>query len=249
MSEERLGGDLARLLDEERIPMPVPDGARDRIASRLGLTVGAIAASAAAASTAHAAANVSATVAKSTLASKLAIAAVAFTVGATSTFVAQHATEAPPPSPSKLIVREVRIEVPVAVPAPVPAVVPTIGDPAPRPVATTRRHPEPTPLPTEEDLVLDTQLLSPTSTLADESRLLDLARRALGRGDLAAAQSWLDAHARDIEAPMLAEERDALRVRLLARRGDREGARVALDAFVARYPSSVLRATLEAQLP
>jgi TolA-binding protein len=77
-----------------------------------------------------------------------------------------------------------------------------------------------------------------------EEELILEARRALDR-DPTLAASRLALHARLYPRGVMSEERDALRVEILARRGDRERAREALERLRARYPGSAHIARLE----
>ncbi|WP_437337482.1 hypothetical protein [Sorangium sp. So ce394] len=77
-----------------------------------------------------------------------------------------------------------------------------------------------------------------TSTLASELALLDTARRALRRGDPAAALALLDRHAREFAGAQLADEAAAIRVEALASQGDRAGARAAARRFLEAHPGS-----------
>ncbi|MEZ4472640.1 MAG: hypothetical protein R3F60_18025 [bacterium] len=84
------------------------------------------------------------------------------------------------------------------------------------------------------------------ASLAAERRLLIEAMQALRGGRLEAAEAALGRHAARFPAGRLGEERAALGVQVLAARGRVDEARAAADAFLARYPGSVLRATVEA---
>jgi hypothetical protein len=88
-------------------------------------------------------------------------------------------------------------------------------------------------------------------TLADERALLEKARTALAGGDGDAALAAVNRHAKRFPSGLLAEERDALRVRAMAARGDDVQAQ--LDDFQSRYPLSLflpsVRAAVEGPRP
>ncbi|HEX4460371.1 MAG TPA: hypothetical protein VIA18_20480 [Polyangia bacterium] len=88
-------------------------------------------------------------------------------------------------------------------------------------------------------------------TLADERALLEKARTALAGGDGDAALAAVNRHAKLFPSGLLAEERDALRVRAMAARGDDVQAQ--LDDFQSRYPLSLflpsVRAAVEGPRP
>jgi hypothetical protein len=75
-------------------------------------------------------------------------------------------------------------------------------------------------------------------TLAAELALLDTARRALRRGDPAAALALLARHAREFPSAQLSDEAAAIRVEALARKGDRAGAHAAARRFLEAHPGS-----------
>lgn len=74
----------------------------------------------------------------------------------------------------------------------------------------------------------------------DELLLLREASSALADGDFAAALIPIHEHALRFEDGVLAEEREALRIRALAGLDQTEEVRRAADAFEARFPHSVL---------
>jgi hypothetical protein len=81
---------------------------------------------------------------------------------------------------------------------------------------------------------------SPAQPEPDELLLLDQARSAVADRDFASALVPIGEHARRFESGLLAEEREALRVRALSGLGRTEGARRAANAFETRFPHSVL---------
>jgi ATP-dependent helicase YprA (DUF1998 family) len=85
------------------------------------------------------------------------------------------------------------------------------------------------------------------ATLAAEQALLDEAQRALA-GDAPAAIAILERHAARFPRGLLAEEREAMTVRALVATGRRDEARRRAAAFVATWPSSLFRGSVEAAL-
>jgi len=86
---------------------------------------------------------------------------------------------------------------------------------------------------------------SPASQLAAERALLDEARASLLQGAPDRALDRLARHARTFPHPLLAEERDAMRVEALARVGRTGEARAQADAFRRRWPSSLFLPTVD----
>lgn len=87
---------------------------------------------------------------------------------------------------------------------------------------------------------------SGTDPFDREQSLLERARTALVRHDAAAAEQALDEADRQFPRPRQAEERDYLRIQTLRERGDTARARERAQAFLAKYPTSLLRARVEA---
>lgn len=81
--------------------------------------------------------------------------------------------------------------------------------------------------------------------LAAEAALIDGAATALRAGDVVAATTRLDVHARLYPQGQLTEERELIRVRVAFSAADLEDARRAAEAFLVRYPRSAHRAALE----
>jgi len=80
---------------------------------------------------------------------------------------------------------------------------------------------------------------SPGASLADETRSLDAARKALAAGEPSRALTLLDDHARRFPRGGLALEAEVLRIEALAQSGNGAAAASRARAFVARHPSSV----------
>lgn len=77
--------------------------------------------------------------------------------------------------------------------------------------------------------------------LQREATLLESARAALLARDFTAADMALAAHEKEFLRGQLAEERDAVRIRLLLARGDDRAASAYAQQFLNRYPTSALR--------
>ena len=132
--------------------------------------------------------------------------------------------------------------------------VPTMATPAPAPSASTATEVSapvsapaiPSTAPSAPAAPHDA---APASSAADafdrEQSLLERARTALVRHDAAAAEQALDEADRQFPRPRHAEERDYLRIQTLRERGDAARARDRAKAFLAKYPTSLLRARVE----
>jgi hypothetical protein len=103
-------------------------------------------------------------------------------------------------------------------PAPAPA-------PVARPVAPLASEPAPAALPPD--------------TLGEERTLLDRARQDIVQGRLGDAGALLDRHAAQFPAGQLAEEREALVIRLLVREGREHEARSRAERFRQQHPRSI----------
>jgi hypothetical protein len=75
--------------------------------------------------------------------------------------------------------------------------------------------------------------------LAAEQGLLDMARTALAKGEPGAALAPLERHARRFPKGKLSEEREALRVRILALLGRDDEAKTRAEAFQSHFPGSL----------
>lgn len=87
-----------------------------------------------------------------------------------------------------------------------------------------------------------------SATFAAERRLLDDARTAYMRGDDETALAKLESHAAQFSKGRLAEEREALAIRVLVHAGRTREARARGKAFEARYPSSLMLPAVQAAL-
>ena len=101
--------------------------------------------------------------------------------------------------------------------------------PAPSPVARPVAPPAPEPPPAE----------APVETLGEERGLLDRARQDISRGLLGEAGALLDRHAAEFPSGQLAEEREALVIRLLVREGREREARSRAERFRKLHPRSI----------
>jgi hypothetical protein len=126
-----------------------------------------------------------------------------------------------------------------------PAVAAVVASPAPAPSFARPDHDDapaaaPEASPPTRAMVRPSGALPPTDTARIELSLMGQARAAVARGDYAAALTPIAEHTRRFKDGLLAEEREALRVKALAGLGrGREAARAA-SAFRVRFPRSVL---------
>ena len=89
---------------------------------------------------------------------------------------------------------------------------------------------------------------TPAASLLDEQRLLDAAHASIVRGEPEAALVATATHAARFPKGTLSEERDALRIRALARLGRKADARALLTAMRATFPKSFLLDGAEADV-
>jgi hypothetical protein len=144
---------------------------------------------------------------------------------------AQLAPEVPPPPP------------PVEPPPPTPALTP-----APPVRAPVRPAVAPPPRPVE--VVEPAAPAGARDTgLSRERALLEVARTALARGEIASALEAVERHARDFPQGRLAEEREVLAVQALALAGRGDEASARARAFRAAFPDSLLQPAVDAALP
>jgi hypothetical protein len=86
------------------------------------------------------------------------------------------------------------------------------------------------------------------STMADERRLIEAARRALSAGDIERSITLLGRHRQQFGAGQLSEERDALYIVSLSKKGRHLAARRSARRFFKRYPKTVFKDAVEAAL-
>jgi hypothetical protein len=98
--------------------------------------------------------------------------------------------------------------------------------------------------PSQVDSVDSATPRAPTS-MVEQLAMLEQARTALGNGDGNAALRILAEHARVYPTSTLAEEREAMTVRALARAGRVEEAKAKLTQFESRFPGSLMLSALK----
>jgi hypothetical protein len=211
------------MLRAEQTRVTVPDDARHRLAERLAATVpgfGPLGVQALTSAPPGGAGVLTGVTAKVLLALALAAggAAAVKAVGHTSLAGAHvHAiplgTREIAPHAARVLVED-RDQAIVAPPAPLPEVAPV---PAAVPPS-----------------------LSPAASLREERRLLELARDAIIRDEPAEALGPAEIHATRFPRGVLAEERDALRIRALAHLGRLDEARTRLTEMRVAHPHSFL---------
>jgi TolA-binding protein len=118
---------------------------------------------------------------------------------------------------------------------------PRVAEPAPEPAApadpaATAETPEPTPAP--EPRRSPPASPAAASSISEEIRVLDEARRAIAAGDSAAAKRALEQHRRQYPRGALAEEAVLLQIESLARQGKRGKAKALAERFRASHPNS-----------
>lgn len=85
----------------------------------------------------------------------------------------------------------------------------------------------------------------PVSTMAAERKLLDAARTALARGEPQSGIAFLTKHEKLFARGTLAEEREALFVRILAAMGDNDRAMTRANRFRRQFPNSIFMPVIE----
>jgi len=89
---------------------------------------------------------------------------------------------------------------------------------------------------------------SPSTHLAEQQALLDIARKASSLGDYSTALQTLDTHFKRYPKSILAEEREGLQIKALAASGQLATARARAAQFKARFPQSLLLPALTASV-
>lgn len=154
------------------------------------------------------------------------------------TGAALHAALAPP------VIHEVTKVVEVTRPAPSVGSTATVSIDS-KPPAITARPPTPIAAPPKADAPKATSAPESDADLARQRELIERARTAYGRGDPAAALSALLEVRRRFPGGRLEEEAAALSVPVLVALGKTEEAKQTAQAFVLRWPESVLRKMVE----
>ena len=90
------------------------------------------------------------------------------------------------------------------------------------------------------------QAAVPADPLAAQQALLDLARKALSRGEAERALSALAEHERTFNSTLFEEERLSLKIKSLAASGHEDEARSMAGDFGARFPRSILLPSVQA---
>ncbi len=226
MTRARLPSDPCELLREVG-PEPVPDGAFEQVALRLEATLAGAGAGAAGGITAESAASsprgISGLLSSPAVSLPLVF---ALGVGAGAAYVNEFtgsAESAPPLLPASALVSAApRLELPPLAPVPVKVAPPASSAPAPFTPA--------------------------ASSLSHERGLLDRARAKMAAGEADGALASLNQHARSYPRGLLSEEREAMAVNALVALGRAPEARRRGQAFNQRYPSSIVRRSVEAAL-
>jgi hypothetical protein len=247
---DRLPPDVSALLSVERLRVGAPDEGRARLAARLSAAVPAFGPLHVAPSAPPPAPHVLPTLASSGAAKAglaKVILALAIGGGAAATLL-RPGTLAQPHADSHATVgtapvEEAKTADPVATSAPLNA--PVSGQ-LNAPIADQATFPLNEPTSELKNAARSAappakpESVSSEASLLDERRLLDAARDAIVRGEPEGALVPTSTHAARFPHGALAEERDALRIRALARLGKTSEARALLTTMRAKYPYSFL---------
>jgi hypothetical protein len=238
---DKLPPQIEALVAAERAAADPPDEARERVRARLrqslGLSMGAAAVTVAATAgtSGGATGKVSAAGAKSLapLGAKVIVAMLAGAgIGGAGFYVAHSRDSRPAVRPA------------VIAPPSAPAVAPptTAVLPMAEPAVAKLARPAPAAAAAANRVRPSVRM----GGLAAEQALVGSARVALRDGNAAAALALIERHAHRFPAGQLAEERDSLRVRALAKSGDRIRAQASAQAFARRYPNSLFLSAVRA---
>lgn len=104
------------------------------------------------------------------------------------------------------------------------------------------------PVPSLSSSPKPTAPTSNVSTVVEERNLLDKARRQLASDEPARALTFLEEHAQRFTRGALVEEREAMWINVLARLGRSEEAKARGEQFQARFPKSLMGASVRAAL-
>lgn len=223
---------------------PSPDARTRALTLVAGAVAGAVAATATATGGATSAAGATAApkvVAGAGLsgAAKIGVLGVMVLVSAIAGVTVLRSSRDAAPMPTPSVATE---PAPAPAPTSVPALVPTIDPPSVSPAD----------LPTAPSVALSAGSASPStrapgvaaghteppSSVTDEIAAFDRARSALEAGEIERAIGLLDAYERRFPAGTFAQEAEVLRVKALAAKGDRAGARRSGERFLAAHPTS-----------
>src|SRR3954447_20307759 len=240
---------VSDLLEAERAAPPPGQDVQDRVRARVAATL--IAATTTGAATTAAAAKAASAGVLASLATKATLIVVLVSsAGAIGGAVlhrrqtrARALAVAPTtPHPTRRVASPALSTAAVAPPA-VPATVATPPAAAPElepaPPTAERRHHRVAAPPSSEDRVPGTNSAETAEELADENKLIEAARAALGAHDARSAADLLQRHARLHPAGQMEEEREALWVQALAAEGDGAAARAHAAVFRRRFPRSI----------
>lgn len=125
---------------------------------------------------------------------------------------------------------------PVPAPSPTPSPTPCAQDTAPPPKPSASTPPKPTS---------STSNTSAQDAFDKEQSLLERARSALVRHDVAAAEQALDECEKQFPKSRHAEERDYLRIQVTREKGDVDKTRALAKSFLTKYPQSILKTRVE----
>ena len=125
---------------------------------------------------------------------------------------------------------------PVPAPSPTPSPTPCAQDTAPPPKPSASTPPKPSS---------STSNTSAQDAFDKEQSLLERARSALVRHDVAAAEQALDECEKQFPRSRHAEERDYLRIQVTREKGDVEKTRALAKSFLPKYPQSLLKTRVE----
>ena len=125
---------------------------------------------------------------------------------------------------------------PVPAPSPTPSPTPCAQDTAPPPKPSASTPPKPSS---------STSNTSAQDAFDKEQSLLERARSALVRHDVAAAEQALDECEKQFPRSRHAEERDYLRIQVTREKGDVEKTRALAKSFLTKYPQSLLKTRVE----
>jgi hypothetical protein len=215
------------------------DGARDRVWAAIATAAASSAASASLSATKGAAGTgvktsaVAATLTKA----KLVVVGAALLATATTAVVVTRSSSGPVAAPLPPVTQ------------PVPPSPPSVVATTPEAIPTTEAPPV-TSAPPVPRAKVRLAAAAPakhvaSGTLQEDASLLRDARVALGRGDTRGARAKIEEARARFPQSQLAQERDALEVRLVREEGDPARAAALARAFVDRYPDSPLRGGIE----
>lgn len=252
MSLSDLDDDVLEALRAERErPSPLDDAAKRRVTARLvgslGGLAGGVALASALGASAGAAAKAGGSIAsgasRAALVKLTVVALVAFGAGAGAHAVVAAPTHATSPHSSV-------VAAPTSAPSPgeSAAVVGAASNPTPPspvvPTVSVETLPE-----APKVSATGARMPSAPELRLRERALLEAAQSALARGNADEALETAKRHAAEFPKSELAEEREAIRTRALAKAGRCVEARAAVARFVVAYPSSLQRASLERLCP